>query len=98
MLGDILAEIIGEIIGEVIYNLILKPIGLLLFCIFKAIFNFGKWSWQHIAAAAAFVTSPIRRLFKREKKIDIMEGPETISELASATVDDTRFSARYNDR
>ena len=69
MLGDILAEIIGKIIGEVIYNLILKPIGLLLFCIFKAIFNFGKWSWEHIVAAAVLVTG----LFKKKDCIDDTE-------------------------
>ena len=102
MLGDIIGELIAEFISEIIWNLIIKPIGLVLFCffsaIFKGIFRFFKFIYQRISAAAAFVTSPIRRLFKREKKSDIMEGPETISELASATVDDTRFSARYNDR
>ena len=102
MLGDIIGELIAEFISEVIWNLIIKPIGLVLFCIFsaifKGIFRFFKFIYQRIAAAAVIVTSPIRRLFKREKKDSIMEEPEAISEMSSATVDDTRFSARYYDR
>lgn len=74
MLGDILSEIIGEIIGEVIYNLILKPIGLLIFYIFKfmftGIFSFEKWNWEHIAAATAFVATPVIKLFKRKDYVD----------------------------
>ena len=100
MLGDIIGELIAKFISKIIWNLIIKPIGLVLFYIFAAIFNgiyrFFKFIFQCIAAAAAFVTSPVRRLFKREKKDKIMEEPETISELSSATVDDTRFSAKYN--
>ncbi|MBR4627865.1 MAG: hypothetical protein IKO47_09240 [Ruminococcus sp.] len=100
MLGDILSELIAEFISEVIWNLIIKPIGLVLFYIFATIFQgiyrFFKFIYQRIAAAAAFVTSPIRRLFNHEKNNDIMEEPEAISELSSATVDDTKISVKYN--
>ena len=101
MLGDIISELISEFISEIIWNLIIKPIGLVLFCIlsaiFKGIFRFFKFIYQRISAAAAFVTSPIRRLFKREKKDSIMEEPEAISQLSSATVDDTKFPTRHYD-
>ena len=73
MLDELLGAIFEVIIEDLIWNLILKPIGLLIFCIFKAIFigifNFGKWSWQHIAAAAALVTG----LFKKKDCIDDTE-------------------------
>ena len=102
MLGDIIGELIAEFISEVIWNLIIKPVGLVLFCIFsaifKGIFRFFKFIYQRIAAAAAFVTSPIRRLFKHEKKDRITEEPETISEMSSATVDDTKISVKFNDQ
>ena len=74
MLDDILGAIFEEIIEELLWNLVIKPIGLLIFYIFKfifiGIFSFGKWSWEHIAAAAAFVAAPVIELFKRKDCVD----------------------------
>ena len=74
MLDELLGAIFEVIIEDLIWNLILKPIGLLLFYIFKfmfiGIFSFGKWSWEHIAAAAAFVAAPVIKLFKRKDYVD----------------------------
>ena len=93
MLGDFFTALALDLIGELIFYLIIIPAGILLLYILATIFSFFKWIYLRIKAGA----SATIRFYKGEKKDRIMEEPETISEMSSATVDDTKSYARYND-
>lgn len=80
-------------IGELIFYLIIIPAGILLLYILVTIFCFFKWIYTRIKAGIAATI----RFFKGEKKGMITEEPETISEMASATVDDMAFYKKRND-